>query len=128
MSNPPDFVGLSITVMAYWAGNEIAEVAGPYAAITVLASAGSALSLSNMEPPISSTKATLFIFTRIALAVVLTVSLAEFFQMIAPWMQARYTLIPVAFAIGWIADYSKVKKWLSSVIVRFVDRKTDNVE
>jgi hypothetical protein len=123
MNEPLDLVSLLIAVIALIASKEIAFLVGPYAAIVVLACSGAALSLSGNETEMNYKASIWYVMVRVLLAVVLTVSIAELLQHIVPWAKPRTTLIPLAFAIGWIKDYGTVRSFFGSVISRFASKK-----
>lgn len=125
MNQPIDLVGLLIALLAFAFGKEMATVVGPYAAIVVLASAGAALSLSGHEEDFAPWRAAWYVTIRILLAVTLTVAVAELLEHFVPALVPRFTLVPLAFAIGWIRDYDAVRQWFGGVIARIVGRKTD---
>lgn len=108
-TDPPDFVSFLVALLAMIASKEIAYLVGPYAAIMVCASVGAALSLSGTEETMTIRKASGYVILRIFLAASLTIALAELLQVAAPWAKPRYTLIPLAFAMGWIRDYDTVR-------------------
>jgi len=126
MQSPPDFLEFVLAIIAFFASKEIAATVGPFAAIFVLACAGAALSLSGTPTQMSYGRALLYIGIRILVAVVLTVSMAELLQKIVPWASPRYTLTPIAFAIGWIKDYNSVRTWFGSVIDRWAAKRIDD--
>ena len=123
---PLDLVSLLIAILAFIVSKEIATAVGPYAAIVVLACAGAALSLSGIERQFNFPKAVWYVSIRILVAVVLTVSLAELLQHFAPWAKPRYTLIPLAFGIGWIRDYDSVRSWCRDLILRVINKRVDD--
>lgn len=122
MNEPTDLVNLFIALFAILVSKELALLIGPYAAIVVLACAGAALSLSGTEKELNAWQATWYVSIRVLAAVVLTVSFAELLQNFAPWAKPRYTLIPVAFGIGWIRDFESVRTWFGSVIDRVTSK------
>jgi len=124
VGDPPDVVTLLIALVALIASKEIAHLVGPYAAIVVLACAGAALSLSGHDEDIKGGDAALYIGVRVLVAVVLTVTLAELLQVAMPWLKPRYTLVPLAFGIGWIRDYRAIRKWIGGVISRAVEKRS----
>jgi hypothetical protein len=68
-------------------------------------------------------KSAKFVAVRVLLAVSLTVALVELLQELIPWAKPRFTLIPLAFALGYIQDYSEAWRWLwDSVLARFVPK------
>lgn len=125
MNEPVDIVSLLIALIAVIASREVAHLVGPYAALVVLACAGSALSLSGNEEELTAVRAFRYVAVRILVAVVLTVTIAELIQLVAPWARPRFTLVPLAFGIGWIKDYGEVRKWIGSAIDRMTARKID---
>lgn len=126
MGDPPDVVSLLIALVAIIASKEIAHLVGPYAAIVVLACAGASLSLSGSDEELTGFRAVVYIGVRVLVAVVLTVTLAELLQVAVPWLKPRYTLVPLAFGIGWIRDYSAVRDWLGGIVDGIVKRKAGN--
>jgi len=126
VGDPPDVVSLLIALVAIIASKEIAHLVGPYAAIVVLACAGASLSLSGSDENLSGFRAVLYIGVRVLVAVVLTVTLAELLQVAVPWLKPRYTLVPLAFGIGWIRDYAALRDWLGDLIGAIVKRKAGN--
>jgi hypothetical protein len=122
---PPDFLSFTVAVLALIVGNEVAYLVGPYAAIIALAFAGASLSLSSARRhrPLPLGNCVVYVSVRVLVAVVLTVALAEVFEYIFPSTRAQYIVIPLAFCIGWIADYRQVKAWLLRLFDRLVDKK-----
>lgn len=125
-SEPLDLVSVIIAVLAFVVSKDVAATVGPYGAIVVLACAGATLSLSGNEKKMTHGQSIVYVAIRILLAVSLTVSIAELMQHLASWMKPRYTLSPIAFAIGWIKDYDAIRAWFGSVIDRFTSRKIDS--
>lgn len=131
-SDPVDIVSLIVALLALIASKELASMIGPYAAILVLASAGASLSLSGTEREMEEWwEPVWYVFVRILLAVTLTVALAEVLQAIMPaWlsnaMKPKLTLVPIAFCIGWIGDFRRVKEWFAAKIDKWVDKRIDN--
>ena len=123
MNDPQDIVSVLVAIIALIASKEIAHLVGPYAAIVVLASAGASLSLSGHEDQFTYWRAILYVWVRIMVAVVLTVTLAELLEKVVPWASPRYTLVPLAFGIGWIRDYTAIRTWIGSVINRVVGKR-----
>ncbi len=121
-NEPADLIALLVALLSLIASKEVAALIGPYAAIFLLACAGAALSLSGNEKEMPPIKAVWYVTVRIMVAIALTGALAELLQNIAPWMKPRYTLVPLAFGIGFIRDYESVRKWAGSVVTRFTDR------
>jgi len=126
VGDPPDVVSLLIALVAIIASKEIAHLVGPYAAIVVLACAGASLSLSGSDENLTGFRAVVYIGVRVLVAVVLTVTLAELLQVAVPWLKPCYTLVPLAFGIGWIRDYSAVREWLGGIVDGIVKRKAGN--
>lgn len=123
--NPIDLVGLLIALLAFAFSKDVAAIVGPYAAIVILASAGAALSLSGHEEHFAPFRAFIYVLIRILVAVTLTVALAELLQHFVPSFAPRFTLVPLAFGIGWIRDYDAVRQWCAGIIARVVGRKVD---
>jgi len=126
MNDPVDFVALVIALIAMITSIEVANIIGPYASIVVLACAGAALSLSTNGKEMTTHQAVGYVSLRVVLAVSLTVALAELLQKFVPWLNPRYTLIPLAFAFGWIKDYDTVRDWFGRVVDRFVTKRIDD--
>jgi hypothetical protein len=122
---PLDLVALLIVLLAFIVSKDVAIAVGPYAAICVLACAGAGVSLSGNDRKMELWEGCWYVGIRVILAVALTVGLAELLQKIAPWLAPRYTLIPLAFGLGWIRDYDSVRKWFGDLISRFINRKAD---
>ena len=125
MSEPLDLVSLLIALLAFIVSKDVAVTVGPYAAICVLACAGAGLSLSGNDRQMRFFEAIWYVSIRVLLAVVLTVGIAELLQKFVPYLVPRYTLIPLAFGIGWIRDYNSVRVWIGEVISKFIGKKTD---
>jgi len=126
MNEPVDFVALIIALFAMVTSVEIAQIIGPYASIMVLACAGAALSLSTNGKEMTTSQAVAYVSLRVVLAVALTVALAELLQKFVPWLNPRYTLIPLAFGIGWIRDYDTVRNWIGGIIDRLTTKRVDD--
>ena len=121
--SPPDLIGLLIILFAGVASQEIANATASYFAIVMLATAGAFLALSSDPEPRSNWAALNFISVRVFVAVVLTVSVAELFHRLLPWATPRYTLIPIAFLIGWTVDFNAIRSWLGGFLSRVFDKK-----
>ena len=117
---PPDFIAFVVALLAFIVSGDLASLVGPYIAIVVIATAGATLSLSTngSRKGMTLIEEGCYVAVRAFVAVVLTVALAKFLQKIAPWCEAQYTLIPVAFLIGWIQNYRTVKAWLLKMVYR----------
>lgn len=124
-TDPLDIVSLMIALAAFLVSKEVAAVAGPYAAIVMLACAGSALCLSGIEEKLTPLAGVLFVSLRILVAIAVTVALAEAVQWAFPSLKPRYTLAPIAFAIGWVRDYNSLRTWFGGMIERVLGRKVD---
>lgn len=115
--DPADVVALLVALLAFVTSREVAHLLGPYAAIIVAASAGSALSLSSVEKVMPKWwQPMAFIFVRIGAAVVLTVTIAEVAHSQFPGLQPRSLLVPLAFGIGWMRDYGAAMRWIGSAL------------
>ena len=125
-NDPLDLVGILAVLLTFIASKEIATAVSPYAAIAVLACAGAALSLSGAEERIGGWKAIWFVFIRVVVAMSITISVAELLQNIWPWMKPRYSLSPIAFAIGCIRDFDQIRDAVGRLLERFVSRKIDD--
>lgn len=126
MADPPDVVSLLVALVAFVVSKELAHLVGPYAAIVVLAAAGASLSLSGHDEEITGAHAFVYVAVRVLVAAVLTVSLAELLQLMVPWAKPRYTLVPLAFGIGWIRDYREVGAIAGDLVTSFLKRKVKN--
>lgn len=116
MNEPQDFIGLVIAVMAALTSKEIAHLIGPYAAVFVLAIAGSGLALSSNDKVMTAFESVRYVAIRVLLAVTLTVSVAELLQAVIPWAKPRYSMLPIAFGIGMIKDYRAVVGWAGGLV------------
>ena len=126
---PLDLVALLIALLAFIVSKDVADAVGPYAAIAILACAGAALSLSGTEESMSSRlnwKSAWFVAIRVLLAVAITVSIAEVLEHIVPWLKPRYSVSPIAFAIGWVRDYNQVRSWIGGLLDRFASKRIDD--
>lgn len=126
VQEPPDLVSLLIALLAFMVSKDVALLVGPYAAIAVLASAGAALALSGMEEHLGLWRASWFVTVRLLVAIAITISLAEVLQRWIPAMQPRYTLSPIAFAIGWIRDYDQLRASIGALFGRFLSKRIDD--
>ena len=124
-TEPLDLVSLLIALLAFIVSKDVAIAVGPYAAIVILACAGAGISLSGNDREMTFWQGCWYLTIRVVMAVSLTVGLAELLQKLAPWLVPRYTLIPVAFMIGWIRDYDSVRAWFGNIISRIANRKAD---
>lgn len=123
MQEPIDFVAFVVAVLAMIASKEVAVLVGPYAAIMVLACAGSALSLSLSDQEFTLRQAVFYVTLRVLLAIVLTIALAQLLESVASWAKPKYTVAPLAFVIGYIRDYKAVFKWLAETAKGLVGKK-----
>jgi len=123
MQEPIDFVAFVVAVLAMIASKEVAVLVGPYAAIMVLACAGSALSLSLSDQDFTLRQAVFYVTLRVLLAIVLTIALAQLLESVASWAKPKYTVAPLAFVIGYIRDYKAVFKWLAETAKGLVGKK-----
>jgi hypothetical protein len=123
MNEPHDFIALVIAIMAAITSKEVANLIGPYAAVIVLALAGSGLALSSYDKVMSAFESLRYVLVRMLLAVTLTVSVAELLQAVIPWAKPRYSMLPIAFGIGMIRDYKAVMTWLGESIKGVVGKK-----
>lgn len=123
MQEPIDFVAFVVAILAMIASKEVAVLVGPYAAIMVLACAGSALSLSLSDQDFTLRQAVFYVTLRVLLAIVLTIALAQLLESVASWAKPKYTVAPLAFVIGYIRDYKAVFKWLAETVKGLVGKK-----
>lgn len=121
--SPPDLIGLLVILFAGVASQEIANATASYFAILMLATAGAFLALSSEPEPRPALSALNFICVRVFVAIVLTVSVAELFHRLLPWAVPRYTLIPIAFLIGWTVDFNAVRSAVGSFLSRILDKR-----
>lgn len=105
--NPLDLVGLVIAVFASVTSRETAHAVGPYVAIIMLSLAGSIARVCSIE---TETRLDGFreLFGRAFVAVSVTVSVAMLLEHFFPALQARYTISPIAFMIGYVKDYTSI--------------------
>lgn len=125
-NDPQDLITVIVALLAMITGQELANLIGPYAGIAALATAGAAVSLSGNEQKMTNWQACGYVSIRVLAATVLTVGVAELLQMIAPWAKPRYSLIPLAFGIGWIRDYNTVRTFLGDLIGRIANKRVDD--
>lgn len=121
-NDPLDIVSLAIALVALIASPQVAAMVGPYAAIALLAITGAGIALSGNNAEMTNWQACKYVSIRVLLALVLTVALAKFVQVFWPGLQPIFTLIPVAFGIGWIRDYNKVIEWFGSILKRKAEK------
>lgn len=123
MNEPQDFIGFVIAIMAAITSKEIAHLVGPYAAVIVLALAGSGLALSSNDKVMSALESVRYVGIRALLAVTLTVSAAELLQAVIPWAKPRYSMLPISFGIGMIKDYKALMTWLGDSVKNAIGKK-----
>lgn len=99
-----DIVAFLVAVLTFVTSREIAQAVGPYAAVIVAASAGAAFSISGRGDEMGARKASIYVSVRVLAAVAITISAALAVQKYTGW-DARHTLIPIAFLIGWVRDF-----------------------
>ena len=124
-NEPTDLITLLIALIAVLTGREIAQLVGPYAAIIVLACAGAGVALSKADHEMSNFQAGKYVSLRVLMAVCFTIAVAEFLQNYVPGIKPRYSLVPIAFLIGWVKDYNSIASWIGERISVVVKRKTD---
>ena len=94
---PLDVVAVLVFVLTIVTSNEVAIIFGPYAAIVVSASAGAAVSLAMIVKDMPKWwQPMYYILSRIVIATVLTVAIAELIHSQFPEMKPRALLVPVA--------------------------------
>lgn len=125
-NDPQDFITVLIAVLALITSKELAVLLGPYAGIAACSCAGAAISLSGNDKEMSNWQACMYVTLRVFIATVLTVGIAEFLQNIIPSIKPRYSLIPLAFGIGWIKDYDSVRAWVGNLIDGFTKKRADD--
>lgn len=110
---PLDFSQFVLAVLAIIVSKDVAAIAGPYIAIVTLAAAGSAISLSTNEGgSMTVGRALWFILSRMLLAIVVTVFIAEIMQKIIPWAEPRYSFSVIALGIGYTRDFKALFAWI----------------
>jgi hypothetical protein len=124
-TEPQDFITVVVAILALVTSKELAGLVGPYAGIAACACAGAAVSLSGNDESMTVPQALGYVLLRVLLATILTVGLAELLQHVMPAIKPRYSLIPLAFAIGWIRDYSSLRAWLGDTIQTIISRRVD---
>jgi hypothetical protein len=125
---PVNLVVFLAAILTYVTSREVASLLGPYAAIVVSASAGAAVSLSAIEKNMPQWWGPmLYIAVRVAVAVVLTVALAELAQLGWPNLRPRYLLIPIAFGIGLISDYNAFARSFTSALSKALPKWLANI-
>ncbi len=122
-NEPMDIISILMLVIATITSRELAQAVGPYAAIGVTAWAGAMFSLTGCNRKMTNRQAMAYVIARIVLAVLLTVSFAEILHSLWPGARPRYTLPPLAFCIGWIGDFERVKAWLIAGIDKFIGER-----
>lgn len=124
-TEPSDLLTLLVALIAMITGREVAALIGPYAAIMVLACAGAGVALSGVDKQMNNLEAIRYVSFRVLVAVCFTVGLAELVQQWFAWAKPRYTLMPLAFLIGYVKDYNVVAKSVSDAVAGVFKRKTD---
>lgn len=124
-TEPSDLLTLLVALIAMITGREVAALVGPYAAICILACAGAGVALSGVDKQMSNLEAAKYVSFRVLVAVCFTVGVAELVQQWFAWAKPRYTLMPLAFIIGWVKDYNAVAKSVAEAIAGVFKRKTD---
>lgn len=125
MNEPSDLLTLLVALIALITGREVAALIGPYAAIMVLACAGAGVALSGVDKHMTNWEAARYVSFRVLVAVCFTVAAAELVQQWFAWAKPRYTLMPLAFIIGWVRDYNAIAKSVAEAIAGVFKRKTD---
>ncbi len=124
-TDPTDLVGLLVALIATIASPELARLVGPYMAIFIVSCAGAAFSASGTNSKMAAWSAARYIFIRVFVALAVTVTVAEAVQAMWPAFRPRVTLIPLAFVIGCIGDFNKVRDWAAAKFDRILTRKID---
>lgn len=125
MNNDPlDIIALLVALLTFVTSREVAAILGPYAAIMVAACGGAAVSLSGNDREMTLWRATFYICVRVLLAFILTVAIAKGIKKGFEW-EPGVTMVPIAFAIGWIRDYDGVRTWMGGIVDKFFSRKAD---
>ncbi len=127
MNNEPiDIISAVVALFVLVTGQEVAKIVGPYAAIVIIASSGAALSLSGHKEKMTFSEGAWYVGTRIMVAVAVTAALAAGLEHVLGWAKAKYTVVPIAFVIGFIRDYEQVRSWGVAMIDRFVKKRIDD--
>jgi hypothetical protein len=106
-----------VALLAFITSRDVAIVAGPYAAIVILACAGAALSLSGAEERMSPFAGAWFIFVRVFIAVAITVALAEGMQWFFPQAGSEIHIGP-----NRVRDRVDQRLQLGARMARWIDR------
>lgn len=128
-SDPPDLMALLVVLLTAITTQEVARAVGPYAAIFVASCGGAALKLSEIkyqpgtELPLNRWFACRYILVRILLATVITVTVANLLQIVAPWAKPQYTLIPIALVLGY--DYKVTFNWIGALMDKWANRQIE---
>lgn len=121
--SPLDLIGLVMFFFAMIVGKEIADATTPYVAIIMLSAGGAFLALYGGPDSTPPKQAILFVFLRVFLAFSITVSLAEVLQHFFAQARPRYTIIFIAFFIGWVKDFNVIRTWVGGYIARIFEKK-----
>ena len=103
---PEHFINFAVLVLTYVISRDLAYLLGPYVAIGIAASAGAALALGS-SPAMRWRQVVFYVGLRIAIAMALTVSIAELVHEAGGGSRfAVLGLMPlIAFCIGVVKDY-----------------------
>lgn len=122
-TSPLDIVAVATVLAAALFGSpSAAEIVGPYAVIVLAAIVGAAWS-SSRRPPTTRLGALLYVVLVVALAVLVTVPLAELAARYAG-VEARSMFAPVALVIGGIGpDWPGVVRWALGLLRGVLERR-----
>ena len=116
---PEHFVQLLVLILTYVVSRDVAYLLGPYIAIGIASAAGAALALGS-NGRMSMRDVVFYVGLRIVIAMVLTVSIAEFINGSGGLSKmAVLGMMPViAFGIGVIRDYRSAAEMAFSFLRR----------
>jgi hypothetical protein len=120
---PLGVVAVLVYFLTYVTSAEAATILGPYAAIIVSASAGASISLSIVVRGMPRWwQPMAYILSRIAIATVLTVAIAESIHVRVADMKTHVLLVFVAIGFGLIWDYSALLRWSANALRKMVPK------
>lgn len=118
MSHEPlDVVAALILILTIVTSKDVAVVLGPYAAIVVAASAGSAISLYITNRDMQRWwQPTFYVLSRILIATVFTVAIAKLLHGHWPGSEISLLVIVVAASFGLVWDYGACLRWIVTAL------------
>lgn len=125
----PDLLAFLTIILAAITTDQTARAVGPYAAIFVASCGGAALKLSGLkfspdtDNPLTRWEGCKYIAIRVLLATVLTVTAANLLHQIAAWAKPQYTLVPIAFVLGY--DYKVTFSWIGALMDKWANRQIE---